>query len=129
MQDGARQFHFRLRAGRALDPAALAGGAAGQVLQQGGLAHGRVTAYHPCLALSGPDPVDQPVQCAALVVAVRQRSRAAPSSRICRHRPAATSTSGATRRLLRTATPRQESTWWPRAPGPVLPAPSPLTES
>src|SRR6185437_6008926 len=129
MQAGERQFHFRLHARRALDPAALAGGPAGQVLQQCGLAHARVIAYQQCRALTGPGPVDQPVQLTALGVAVRQRSRAAPPSRICRHRPAVTSTSGATRRLPLTATPRQESTWWPRAPGPVLPAPSPLTES
>jgi hypothetical protein len=110
MQAGERQFHFRLHARRALDPAALAGAPAGQVLQQCGLAHARVTAYHQRPAVTGPDPGDKPVQYAALGMAVRQWSRAAPAAAAHGH---------SSTRIELVAT----------SPGPPLPTPSPLTES
>ena len=77
MQPRERQLHFRLHAHGTRYPATRTRRPSGQVIQQHGLAHARVTAYYQRPALTGPDRVDKPVQRAALGTPVRHARRAA----------------------------------------------------
>ena len=74
MQPGVGQLHLRLHAGGPGYPAAAR--PFGQVVQQGGLADTRVAANDQHLAFTGPDRIHQPVQHAALALAVSQPDHA-----------------------------------------------------
>ena len=78
MQSRECEFHLRLHAQRAGHPASGGRGPSGQVVQQHGLAHARITAHHQDPALGGPDRLGQPVQDIAFPDTVRQSDRAAP---------------------------------------------------
>ncbi len=81
MQPGEGQLHLRLHAHRARHPASFLGGLPGQVVEQDGLAHARVTADHQAPALAGPDRIDEPVELAAFAVPVGQFGRMSPGHR------------------------------------------------
>ena len=56
MQPGEGQLHLRLHARRARHPAPLLGGLSGQVVEQDGLAHARLTADHQGAGSRPPGP-------------------------------------------------------------------------
>ena len=87
MQPRERQFHLRLHAHRTGHPAPAR--PPGQVVQQHGLAHARVTADHQCPALPGPDGLDQPVERVALADPVHQPRHSTRPPGIGHHRPGA----------------------------------------
>jgi hypothetical protein len=59
--------------------------ALGQIVQQRGLAHARVAAYHQDLALPGADSAEKAVEGGAFAVPVGQRGRAALPTGLWRH--------------------------------------------
>jgi hypothetical protein len=79
MQAGEGQLHLRLDPDRAHYLAARRR-RSGQLVQQRGLAHARLTADHQHPALSGPDRLDDPAQGADLATAAPQ-GRGASSPR------------------------------------------------
>ena len=87
MEPREYQLHFGLHAYGTLYPATRTRGLSGQVVQQHGLAHARVTAHYQRPALTGADRVHEPVQRAALGTPVRHGSRTALPSGMCTHRP------------------------------------------
>ena len=72
MKPGERQLHLRLHAHRARHPAPRIRRLPGQVLQQHGLPHARITAHHQHPALAVPDGLNQPVKHAALAMPAGQ---------------------------------------------------------
>src|SRR5215831_5642035 len=76
MQTRERQLHFGLHAYRARHPAPPR--LPGHVIQQRGLAHTSVAAYHQGPALARPDRLNKPVERLAFAAPVRQPFRASP---------------------------------------------------
>jgi hypothetical protein len=62
------ELHFRLHANH---PRSAPRGPPGQVVQQHGLAHAGLTAYHQCSALTGPYASNEPVKYATFAQPVR----------------------------------------------------------
>jgi hypothetical protein len=85
MQAGERLFHLRLHAHRTRDPTPPTRRLPGQVLQQHGPSHARITAQHQQLALTVPDGLNEPVKRAALAPPARQPWRLALPNGICSH--------------------------------------------
>ena len=75
VQPREHELHLGLHAGDAQDPAP--GGLTGQEVQQRGLAHTSVTAYHQSLAVTTAHRVDQLHQLRLLGMPVHQLDRAA----------------------------------------------------
>jgi hypothetical protein len=107
MQCRERQLHLRLHARCPRHQASRR--PPGQVVQQHGLAHARLTAHHQGPALTGPHADNEPVKHATFAEPARQLCCGPPDTRMCRHRPGARKQPRRRHRLLGhdgTGTPR-----------------------
>ena len=85
MQSREGELHFRLHARCPRYPAPRS--PPGQVVQQRGLAHPRLTAHHQGPASTGPHISNEPVKYATFPGPAGQPCCRPPDTRMCRHRP------------------------------------------